>query len=104
MEAVEIAPLRPRASSIPTEAARRCALLAVLLAFGVGIAVGSTPLVSTAGAIAGEALDRFTGADRIARPDLADSQIGAAPQRPLSAEWRWSPPAVQLDGMIRGSN
>ncbi len=103
MQAIEIAPLRPEVSSIPRGAAPRGALLAALLAFGVGIAVGSTPLLSTAGAIASQALDRFTGADRIARPDLADSEIGATPRRPLSAEWRWSPPGVELDGMIRGS-
>jgi hypothetical protein len=104
MEAVEIALLQPQASSIPKATVRRGALLAALFAFCVGIGVGATPLVSTAGAIASAALDRFTGADRIARPDLADSRIGATPRRPLSAEWRWSPPGVQLDGMIRDSN
>jgi len=104
MEAVEIATLRPQAGSISRQAARRCALVAALLAFGVGIAAGSTPLVLSAGATASHALDRFTGADRIARPDLADGQIGATPRRPLSAEWRWSPPGVQLDGMIRNAN
>jgi hypothetical protein len=104
MEAIGIVPLQTQASSIAREAARRCALLAALFAFCVGIGVGSTPLVSTVGAIASEALDRFTGADRIARPDLADSRIGAAPQRPLSAEWRWSPPGVELDGMILNSH
>jgi len=104
MEAIEIAPLRPPAGSIPRDAARRCALLAVLLAFCLGIGVGSTPLMATVGAAASEALDRFTGADRIARPDLADGRIGATPWRPLSAEWRWSPPAVQLGGMIRDPN
>jgi hypothetical protein len=104
MEAVEIAPLHPPAGSIPRDAARRCALLAVLLAFCLGIGVGSNPLIATLSATAREALDRFTGADRIARPDLADARIGATTRPPLSAEWRWSPPAVRLDGMIRDSN
>jgi len=104
MEAVEIAPLQPQPNSIPMEAARRCALFAALLALCVGIALGSTPLMSTAAATAHEALDRFTGANRIARPDLADGQLGAAPLRPISKEWRWSPPRAELDGMFRSAD
>jgi hypothetical protein len=104
MEAVEIFPLQPEPNSIPRDAARRCALFAALLALCVGIGLGSTPLTSTAVAAARETLDRFTGANRIARPDLADAQIGSGPSRPISKEWRWSPPRAELDGMFRNPN
>jgi hypothetical protein len=104
MEAVEIVPLQSQSNSIPMEAARRCALFAALLALCVGIGLGSTPLMSTAVATAHEALDRFTGANRIARPDLPDGEIGAAPSRPISKEWRWSPPRAELDGMFRNAS
>ena len=104
MEAIEIASLQPQFRPIPKDATPRGVLCAVLFAFCVGIGFGSTPLVSSAGAIANEALDRFTGADRIPRPDLAVSRIGGTPRRPLAAEWRWSPPGVELAGMIREAN
>jgi sterol desaturase/sphingolipid hydroxylase (fatty acid hydroxylase superfamily) len=101
MEAVEIAPLHPQSRPIPKEAVRRAAFLATLFAFCVSFVAGVVLLAPVVIATANAGLDRFTGADRIARPDLADREIRTWPKRPIPPEWEWRSRAFDVDGMFR---
>ncbi len=85
------------------DAARRGILLAALLALAVVLLVGVTLLDPTGLAIAKGLADRATGADRTLHVEGMAAAAREWPTRPIPAEWRWSPPGVDVDAMFRKS-
>jgi len=52
-------------------------------------------------AVARDAIRGFTGADRLAAPELQALAAKAWPHRPLPLEWRWAPRGFDVDRMLR---